>query len=446
MKEYDLGFIVPLNEEFNMLSELCPVIDTEIHDAIHYHTLNLPDSDYRAVAVVLGDMGPILASQVTEKVLNYLELKAVVLLGIAGALDKNLKLGDVVVSNEINEFQAASKAVQKGESFVFQYSGNHWKTDFALWEYAGNFKFSAKSLYDAWRDGVRNFRRSLGLQPEQLSLARDLPEVTIGHFASGDTVSASEAYTIELQGIDRKFLTIEMEAAGIAQAAYGREKPVRTMVVRGVSDFADERKKELDSAGDGVWRKYALYSASTFLLSLLKAKSFQQIIAPRGPKLDTFVEESFDIRPIQSMGENIFFIVKKGEPGGFDEFFVKVHFNLWTKYALEIINVDLTYDWQTAMPGPQKISVDRLGNVYEDTDGSYRMTKRRKIDAGRVANIFLSRTFHCNYAGMADYRRVRIDLEVTSSAWDGIKVLTVKGKLNPGGRLDVSEISLHEGA
>jgi serine/threonine protein kinase/nucleoside phosphorylase len=283
MREYDLGFIVPLNEEFRVLSELCPVIDSEVHDAIHYYTLELPDSNYRAVAVVLGDMGKNLASHVTERVLNYVKLKVIVLLGIAGALDRDLKLGDVVVANEINEFQAASKAVQEGKTFAFQYSGNHWKTSFALTECARSFEFSDKSLYGAWRDQVKDFRNSLRLRQEQLLLANDFPEIRVGHIASGDTVGASKAYAIELRGIDRKFLAIEMEAAGAAQVAHGRGEPVPIMVIRGVSDFADERKEELDSAGDGVWRKYAMYSASAFLLSLLKAKSFQEIISPRTP-------------------------------------------------------------------------------------------------------------------------------------------------------------------
>lgn len=156
--------------------------------------------------------------------------------------------------------------------------------------------------------------------------------------------------------------------------------------------------------------------------------------------------KDFDIRPIQSLGENIFHIDKKGEVGGLDEFFVKVHFNLWTKYTLEIINIQLSYDLPVAMLTAQMISIDRPQNVYEEVDSSYRMKERRKIGKGTVSNTFVSRRFICNYAAAdhADYGTVTLDFEVASPAWEGIKALTVKGKLNPGGRLDVSEVSLHD--
>lgn len=155
----------------------------------------------------------------------------------------------------------------------------------------------------------------------------------------------------------------------------------------------------------------------------------------------------FHIRPIQSRGENIFMIDKKGELGGLDEFFVKTHFNLWTKYALEIINVEVFYDLPIAMPGQQKISIDRPENIYEETDSSYRMKERRKIGEGGIADIFVSRRFTCNCgaADHADYGTVTIAFEVASPAWKGIKLLTVKGRLNPGGKFNVSETSLNNG-
>lgn len=151
---------------------------------------------------------------------------------------------------------------------------------------------------------------------------------------------------------------------------------------------------------------------------------------------------------IQSQGENIFLIDKKGEPGGLDEFFVKVHFNLWTKYTIEIINVNLSYSLPEASPGRQNISIDgpQDQDVYERLDASYRMMERKRVEERSVSNIFVSRRFVCNHgvADYADYGIVTIDCEVTSPAWEGIKVLTIKGKLSPGGRLDVSEIALRE--
>ena len=81
MKDYDLGIIVPLSEEFRILCECFPVVHSEVHDAIHYHTLQMPIPNCQVVAVVLGGMGKTRATHVTEKVLNHVRLKAIVLLG-----------------------------------------------------------------------------------------------------------------------------------------------------------------------------------------------------------------------------------------------------------------------------------------------------------------------------------------------------------------------------
>ncbi|MGD2091151.1 MAG: hypothetical protein PVH61_33560 [Candidatus Aminicenantes bacterium] len=162
--------------------------------------------------------------------------------------------------------------------------------------------------------------------------------------------------------------------------------------------------------------------------------------------VDPTKRKLFDIRPIQEMGSNIFRIVKKGGLGGIDEFFVKVRFNFWTKHPIEIINVNLAYDLSTALSGPQKISFDHQENVYEEMDAFYRMKKRKKIKD--VSYIFISRRFTCEAgAENREYgQQVTIDFEISASAWDGIKVLTFKGKLQTGGELECISLVLHNGA
>lgn len=170
-----------------------------------------------------------------------------------------------------------------------------------------------------------------------------------------------------------------------------------------------------------------------------------QVVTPgdelvESPAPQLTVAELFEIRPIQSMGENIFYRFKSGEPGKIEEFFVKVHFNLWTKHSLEIINIDLSYDVRSAWPGHQKIAIDQSEDIYEELDGSFRMKERKQIAAGSVSNIFVSRNFICNFGQSDDFRTVTIDFELASPAWQGIKVLRFKGKLTPLGELQMEEI------
>lgn len=67
MNKYDLAFIVPLEEEFRVLAKLCRIVSTKTYDAILYNALELRSSNYRAVAVLLGEKGPTYASQVARK-------------------------------------------------------------------------------------------------------------------------------------------------------------------------------------------------------------------------------------------------------------------------------------------------------------------------------------------------------------------------------------------
>jgi nucleoside phosphorylase len=277
VQRYNLAIIVPLIEEFRVLRELVPshIHHPEVEDAIYYYPLDLGEPDYQAVVMVLGDMGTTPAGQITEKILNTIQPKLVALVGIAGALDRDVALGDVVVASEINEFLASSKAVPRGEDFIFEYSGRHWDVSFNIRQCVTNFEFADNRAWQSWQQTVSTYRTAINLPTNMPDVMRDVPKLHIGHVASGNTVGAAQGYAVELRGLDRKFLALEMEAAGVAQAARGRQSPIDFLVVRGISDFSDQRKAQLDVAYGGGWRKYAMASAGTFLLELLRSDTFR---------------------------------------------------------------------------------------------------------------------------------------------------------------------------
>ena len=69
--------------------------------------------DFGAISVVcvlVDQMGPIPALQATTRLLEFADVKLVAVLGLGGALDKDVAVGDVVIASEVNEFQANSKA------------------------------------------------------------------------------------------------------------------------------------------------------------------------------------------------------------------------------------------------------------------------------------------------------------------------------------------------
>ncbi len=83
------------------------------------------------------------ALQATTRLLAFAEIKLLVILGLGGALGDDIAVGDVVVGEEVNEFQANSKAEAVGDSYEVRYSGRHWRLQFNIREAIGQFEFAA---------------------------------------------------------------------------------------------------------------------------------------------------------------------------------------------------------------------------------------------------------------------------------------------------------------
>jgi len=78
-----------------------------------------------AVCCVVDQMGTVPALPAATRLLDFADLKSLAVLGVAGALDDDISLGDVVVAAEINEFQANSKAESIDGGYEVRYSGRH---------------------------------------------------------------------------------------------------------------------------------------------------------------------------------------------------------------------------------------------------------------------------------------------------------------------------------
>jgi nucleoside phosphorylase len=95
------------------------------------------------------------------------------------------------------------------------------------------------------------------------------PAVWDGPIASGPVVGAAEAFKDLLKRLNRRLLALEMEGGGVLAASCSHADPAATLLLRGVSDFGDERKKSLDKIGTGGLRAYAMNNAIRLLWLLL---------------------------------------------------------------------------------------------------------------------------------------------------------------------------------
>lgn len=268
---FDIGLVVPLREEFSYVIETAPTLGTIAHGGTYFYRLDF--GAISTLACIAGQMGPIPALQAATRLLEFSDVRLLVLLGIAGALDGDVSVGDVVVASEVNEFQANSKAISNGDEYQIRYSGRHWPLAYPIREAIEHFEFAGGDNFRRWRAGAEHDYASLTV-PNKAQFCPPRPRVHVGPLASGSIVAASQAFIEELKRINRRFVAIDMEAAGVAPAAAERIHPVAWMAVRGISDRANEEKSALDVQGKGAWRRYCVHNATSFLKNLLAWQGF----------------------------------------------------------------------------------------------------------------------------------------------------------------------------
>lgn len=156
------------------------------------------------------------------------------------------------------------------------------------------------------------------------------------------------------------------------------------------------------------------------------------------------VNDAFQISPVQAQGKNIYKRADDAPGSPTENFFVKVEFNLWSKFKIELINVDLHYD-APAMPGDKKIAFDgKSDGEYEPLDGSGRLTRRRQIPTASMINVFASQQFVAKYGTAADYGVVNVAIEFAGDNWNGSRVLSISGHLAPGGEWKVASVAINK--
>ncbi|WP_249142382.1 5'-methylthioadenosine/S-adenosylhomocysteine nucleosidase [Bradyrhizobium sp. AUGA SZCCT0160] len=272
---YDIGVIVALQEELEYVIEVAPLVESLACGGTHFHVLDF--GPFKAIASLVGQMGPLPAMHATQRLLEYADIGLLVMLGTAGALDDDLFVGDVAVATEINEYQANSRAETAEGGYEFRYSGRHWPLEYRIREALNNFEFSARTSYQAWRDRAARMYDGLPVR-DKGEICTPPPKFHRGNIASGNVVAASKAFAAEIKQVDRKFIAIDMEAAGFAYAATERVHRIPHLVIRGISDGADENKKKLDKSSKNAWRRYCVTNAATLLQALLQWEGFQEAV------------------------------------------------------------------------------------------------------------------------------------------------------------------------
>jgi nucleoside phosphorylase/glycosyltransferase involved in cell wall biosynthesis len=243
-KDPRIGVVV---EPFTARLMLERLVDTSVvrsGEVVHFLGRLTPRGP-RIVVLPLAEFGNLQSAISVTGLLREFDLAHVLLVGIAGGVPgTGVQIGDVVVSSQIVYYEPARIGVT-GLSPRFRVVGRTppWISVFV--------------------SGVDVCRGLAGESAVIEKLTQDgQPRVHVGAIASGEKVihsaDALEGMVGHLGGV----LAVDMEGAGVAAAVAAHGHNVTFVVVRGIADLLDERKRD-----DG--RELGAYSAISVATQLI---------------------------------------------------------------------------------------------------------------------------------------------------------------------------------
>ena len=234
---WDAGVITVLSEETRavtaMLRDAGDCRNRSGPDGLRFCEAQIETGDRSAGVVALQtlDRGQRSAVMAFEQLRQHYAPTTVVLVGIAGGINPDVRLGDVVVAREVIYYD-----LRKERSDQVVHRGQERAVPAATWRAVNNFFSDHGEPWRADIPGPDGVRRTCSVLP--------------GPIGSGEAVVANKDSEIRqyLIRFNDKTLALDTEAGGVLQAFYettGAASPVAgCLVVRGISDHADTAKDD----------------------------------------------------------------------------------------------------------------------------------------------------------------------------------------------------------
>lgn len=256
----DVAFVIALREE----DEAMDIFSNSSEESIS-NNLNLDIRKRRidtasggsleCLILILNDQGPSHAAILTTKFLSATKPSLLILLGISGRISKDCKLGDVVLASLCDDSFYRAKIKDQ----AIKPGGKEWSLDalsvpLAVWLDKSKPHLS---YYDL-RESDHNLLLTKGY------IHPSLPAIVHGAICTTPfLVDAPEFADWLAQSRNRNILAADMESAAVIAAADATGlRNGRMLVIRGVSDPADGKKKEIDGVDNGALRRIAMRNAA----------------------------------------------------------------------------------------------------------------------------------------------------------------------------------------
>ena len=276
MPAVDFAILTGLVEELQAVLRVFPEAEEVSKNAdVWYRTRVRANNgeNYEVVAAYQTGMGPLSAHDLTAKVIDHWDPAYVILVGIAGSFNKDVKLGDVIVSQQVFYYDQG-KATAEG----IRYRPEGYPCSAVLVRQAEALQLDQKAL-NSWlttaSESATRMAEEVGADggnKARVRLAEVLrgyrPATHFGTVASGSLVVADKKKQEELLLLHGKIIGTEMEGAGVLHATFAREVPTPAVVIKGISDAADKDKDLVDDVG--CWRELAKETPARLLLEMIR--------------------------------------------------------------------------------------------------------------------------------------------------------------------------------
>lgn len=328
MSSPDFAILVALNEEKD---EVLKVFNSEAVPRNRYHRPAwelAPNKEISGVLYHINDQGLMSAQSATTDLLRKVgqDLDLVVNIGIGGVIaDDDLEIGDVVCASracEIDYNEEYKNVSEKGESDQSQRLPGP-----KVFDSENTFKWDVKYLegkpseLTQWRSVCKNTLEEFDFDKDDIDVTDPSPSIEVGPVASSGAVikdkSTEDGFADYITSrVDRNILSADQESAGVLRAIKEwnarHGDSILSGVLRGMSDFADENKAELEEGR----QSYAANTAASFFNFLLENGWIERVFRddvsfslpnPRTPEeVDTVnsvvsqlrgqIEAQFDVR------------------------------------------------------------------------------------------------------------------------------------------------------
>ena len=221
-KNMKIGLVGAMHEEILMLKDEMKNVSSSKIGPREYFEGQLNGCE---VVMCLSGWGKVAASSTATTMINHFKVNQLIFVGLAGALNNKLEIGDIVIGNKLIQHDVDLSLLNGFQ----QVQSPFWK----------DFSFAVNhNLVEKAQRACNQFIQNINSGYYKNLNDNYKPKVSVGSIGTGDQFVASNKGKQQILKKYPAILCTEMEGAAIAQVAADYE--IDYLIVRIISDKADE--------------------------------------------------------------------------------------------------------------------------------------------------------------------------------------------------------------